>query len=659
MTSWLGGVVVGWVVAAGCFKPAIEREVNDDAGDGEVEDVGGEVEVEVEDTGEEVDAGDTAEGDAPETVACQGASGLPCDDGDPCTREDRCGSGGCEGIPYVCDDGLSCTEDRCDGSGGCTYPLRDGACLIGGACFAAGAVKADDPCRVCAGGQAWSPNDGGVCEDGDEVCTVGDRCEGLVCVGGPRPSDAATDWALRPVSTTSTGSAFVFGVGRAALRDALLLVPATSDAVVSSTSGDITLAGRSVSLLRRGDSGITIPWRYHGFSRVQVSAFDPPSRDVNEYAVVLEREGDGGFDEAGEASLALGDGAWTEVLVGESTGDVKWRAAWERQVDRVVAAGAGAIYVSGEYTGGLEAPELGGVVLATTGRTGFVARVAAGGPLSWAARLKDPGGSPGTIELCRTGSDTLVVSMSVSHGVEVESTSGQSDQKQVSGEVPSPVLVWFASGASTVEIQTLLQWESHPLPGFAAPPPVVVDCFEDGVILYARGRLGSPTPTAGRFLLDHTLTSTSLIRLGRDGRLQWRVNLDNASLGISSTTFDRTLDGHVFAWQKSNQVVAEIIDDAGVPTPLPFEALAGVMSVDAHGKRLWGHVVTDSPSWILGLASLPGDRILMGGAILYDSGTFRGADSSMEVVQSGDVTPFALAINSSRGLECAMDGTSE
>ena len=56
----------------------------------------------------------------------------PCDDGDPCTYEDRCRGGGCAGRPYSCVDGNDCTEDVCLGDGTCAHPDRDGAsCGVG------------------------------------------------------------------------------------------------------------------------------------------------------------------------------------------------------------------------------------------------------------------------------------------------------------------------------------------------------------------------------------------------------------------------------------------------------------------------------------------------------------------------------------------------
>ena len=50
-----------------------------------------------------------------------GADGTPCDDGDVCTDDDVCAGGTCQGAAHPCDDGIACTVDYCDANqGGCT-----------------------------------------------------------------------------------------------------------------------------------------------------------------------------------------------------------------------------------------------------------------------------------------------------------------------------------------------------------------------------------------------------------------------------------------------------------------------------------------------------------------------------------------------------------
>ncbi|HSA21447.1 MAG TPA: hypothetical protein P5076_08365 [Myxococcota bacterium] len=108
----------------------------------------------------------------------------PCEDGDPCSIDDACHQGVCEGDAFSCDDGLLCTEDVCDGAGGCEHPLVAGHCLIDATCRAHGEANPSDPCEACdaTAPQAWSPNDGASCSD-DDPCTSGDLCTGGACTG--------------------------------------------------------------------------------------------------------------------------------------------------------------------------------------------------------------------------------------------------------------------------------------------------------------------------------------------------------------------------------------------------------------------------------------------------------------------------------------------
>jgi len=187
MTVLRGGVL--WLAAAGllvgCFPELPPLEEEDTAvspGDGEdAAEVDPDTSEPPEDTGPSEDTAapeDTRpqpDGDAPECVtatdcehlaatctqvvclagscAVQPTDGAPCDDRDPCTRDDTCAGFTCRGQPYTCDDGIACTADVCDGQGGCTYPAAEGFCHIGGACYAAGTVKSDDACRICEGGR--------------------------------------------------------------------------------------------------------------------------------------------------------------------------------------------------------------------------------------------------------------------------------------------------------------------------------------------------------------------------------------------------------------------------------------------------------------------------------------------------------------------------
>lgn len=133
---------------------------------------------------------------------------VPCDDNDLCTEEDRCNMGKCVGgVFVVCKDDNPCTIDTCNAESGCVFtPIQDcvlcgtdlecddfNLCtkdwcdLVEGVCRRL-PISCDDanPCTddTCnpATGCGHTPNNA-LCEDGDN-CTLGDRCDGGICVSG-------------------------------------------------------------------------------------------------------------------------------------------------------------------------------------------------------------------------------------------------------------------------------------------------------------------------------------------------------------------------------------------------------------------------------------------------------------------------------------------
>lgn len=90
-----------------------------------------------------------------------------------------------DGAACADDDGLACTDSACEG-GACESTLREGFCLVDGACYVAGAAQPDNPCFVCDPATSTSSFTQApeltVCDDGDGLdCTVG-TCDALaVC----------------------------------------------------------------------------------------------------------------------------------------------------------------------------------------------------------------------------------------------------------------------------------------------------------------------------------------------------------------------------------------------------------------------------------------------------------------------------------------------
>ena len=99
----------------------------------------------------------------------------PCDDGDPCTLNDVCGGGSCDGDAIVCEDGDPCTNDSCSG-GICQF--NDVDCNDFNACT-------DD---VCLDGDCRSSFNNAPCNDFNS-CTVNDVCDGGQCSGEPMDCD--------------------------------------------------------------------------------------------------------------------------------------------------------------------------------------------------------------------------------------------------------------------------------------------------------------------------------------------------------------------------------------------------------------------------------------------------------------------------------------
>jgi hypothetical protein len=109
-----------------------------------------------------------------------------CDDGDPCTLDDRCIEGRCEGTRYSCGVAAGCMASRCDGLGGCVVELMAGHCRIAGYCARDRDLHPVDPCLQCDPSVSigeWTPATGttcpgGTCSDGVCLATIVIEVEG-------------------------------------------------------------------------------------------------------------------------------------------------------------------------------------------------------------------------------------------------------------------------------------------------------------------------------------------------------------------------------------------------------------------------------------------------------------------------------------------------
>ena len=126
-----------------------------------------------------------------------------CDDGDPCTMDDKCVDGMCRGDPRPCaEHAPPCQLSACDSSTGlCVTTFTSAPCEDGLRCTVAdtcsdGACRSG-PVRNCSDGRVCTddmcdPRTGecifvhntAACDDGVN-CTVRDRCLGGICAGVP------------------------------------------------------------------------------------------------------------------------------------------------------------------------------------------------------------------------------------------------------------------------------------------------------------------------------------------------------------------------------------------------------------------------------------------------------------------------------------------
>ncbi len=125
----------------------------------------------------------------------------PRNDQNLCTTQDFCNEGICTGtVAASCDDNKPCTQDECSPMTGCSHlylpgPCEDGdMCTTGDYCAAGACIKGqliqcdddndctNDSCQPDKG--CVFNNNSALCEDGN-ACTMGDKCNGGSCQGGP------------------------------------------------------------------------------------------------------------------------------------------------------------------------------------------------------------------------------------------------------------------------------------------------------------------------------------------------------------------------------------------------------------------------------------------------------------------------------------------
>ncbi len=138
---------------------------------------------------------------AEESCLHEPLTGTACDDGDPCSSDDRCQAGVCAGDPRLCESDNPCMAAACDPTGRCVLtPLTGIACesdnlcaaaaqCLDGVCTVTETIVCDDadPCTVdvclAESGCTGIKVNGLPCDD-ENVCTVGDVCVDGMCEEG-------------------------------------------------------------------------------------------------------------------------------------------------------------------------------------------------------------------------------------------------------------------------------------------------------------------------------------------------------------------------------------------------------------------------------------------------------------------------------------------
>ena len=150
--------------------------------------------------GGEGDIGQTLDAvTAPDSTppSCQGLDdGAACDDGNPCTLDDRCGSGVCAGsTSNPCDDEGPCRPGTCDPAEGCVYSTEvdDTPCSV--ACFGSATCQQGE-CVVDAESAVVCPRPDAPCVEKLQWEAATGACTREIYKSEGAPCDTDQNWCL-------------------------------------------------------------------------------------------------------------------------------------------------------------------------------------------------------------------------------------------------------------------------------------------------------------------------------------------------------------------------------------------------------------------------------------------------------------------------------
>ena len=150
-----------------------------------------------------------------------------CNDGNPCTVNEKCATDACKGAALSCDDKNTCTSDSCDPKSGCIHTHVAGACDDENKCTdkdacADGKCKGTavdvvaacddknpcttDTCDIAKGCQATAAT-GAKCDDGN-LCTEGDACKNGKCAADVNNCACQADSECKDDGNLCNGSVY-------------------------------------------------------------------------------------------------------------------------------------------------------------------------------------------------------------------------------------------------------------------------------------------------------------------------------------------------------------------------------------------------------------------------------------------------------------------
>lgn len=578
------------------------------------------------------------------TCAAQPDGGGSCDDGDPCTQDDVCSGFSCAGTAYACDDGEACTDDVCDGEGGCDYPAKAGGCWIAGACYAIGETKPGDPCRVCAGGESWSPNDGATCSDGDDVCTLGDTCDGTECIGGPPPDDSVGDWVTNVVTSVAPQTSSVRAIHPVGLGHWLFVADVKGGATVPTTSGDVLVEGNQLVAVRRAPASTYVQLRTEGYSKASYAASDDGNGRA---AIAIDVTGDGSVY-VGAELFALSEAVWNVLVVLDQLGDASLVTALSHDVEAIALLADATTVVSGTTNFGLFLDGLDSFQVAEADEFDpFVVHYGLVGEVDWVGHVATRAFWTADVRLAATEDGGFFMAFPFRSQADADFPEGLVTLNSASPRTTAGFLRVSAQGAVTASFAPFA-FETELQSAVLANAPSIQALGSSDLLIQVGG------------IADETLTvaaaenTSTVLRLDAEGNPVWgrmiagllplgkpgMSQIVGAGMGTETSPFSiAALDGTLLHQGSSSSV----------PT---------YFALNHDGDLLWVADAALQPAGGVAVPmsvrqSLSGSQLVVGGTLIGASAYVHPTDAEFTVSSGAEQSAWAALLNSDGGLSCA------